>query len=206
MQQAAPELSSVYRLSAAFNLYSLGRFVRFDVDGDGDFFAHHSGSLDRFAPVQAVVGAFNWIGCDLPAADCFAAHSFSFAQELGMERDLFCHPVHREVADDVATFSSGLLHTLALESDRREFRHFEKIWTTQVFIALVVFCVDARHVDRRRDRGFLRMIHVHMDRAFEFLEVARHKTKEVPHFKADRGMDRIDLVSLIRGRAQGAAE
>jgi hypothetical protein len=45
-----------------------------------------------------------------------------------------------------------------------------------------------------------------MNRAFELLKVACHITKEVPHFEGDGGMDRIDLVSLIRGRAQGAAE
>jgi hypothetical protein len=102
--------------------------------------------------------------------------------------------MHRQVTQDVAAVRPGLFHALALEGDSRVFRDIKEMIAAKILIAVVVLGVDARDVDRRCHRRFLRMISIDIDRAFEFLKVPSHEAKKVAHLEADRGMDRIDLV------------
>jgi hypothetical protein len=46
------------------------------------------------------------------------------------------------------------------------------------------------------------VIRIEVNRAFEFLEAAIHVTKEMANLETDRGMDRIDLVDVVRVCAQ----
>ena len=46
------------------------------------------------------------------------------------------------------------------------------------------------------------MIRIEVNRALEFLEAAIHVTKEMANLETDRGMDRIDLVDVVRVCAQ----
>jgi hypothetical protein len=63
-------------------------------------------------------------------------------------------------------------------------------------IALHDSGVDALHLNRRRDRRFLRMFAVDLNGAVELFETAGHSRESLFHFETDARMRGIDLVGF----------
>ena len=66
-----------------------------------------------------------------------------------------------------------------------------------MLVALRVRGIDARGLNRRNDRGFLRVLAIDLDRPAKLGELASRGSEQVPDLECDRGMGRIDLECLI---------
>ena len=102
-----------------------------------------------------------------------------------MQRDRFRHSVHGEVTEDVTGIWSGLFHAAARKRDLGKFLRVEKFLAAQVDIALGDTGIDALHLNRRRDRRFLRIFAIDLNRSAKFFEAARDCGERLFHFEGD---------------------
>src|SRR5437016_6057178 len=125
-----------------------------------------------------------------------------------MQRDRLRHPVHRQIAQNIASLRTSLFHASAFECDLRIFLDREKFRTAQMIIALHNSGIDAANVDPGHNRGIFRMLAVDVDLAVEFGKLSVGGAKELVDRKSDRRMRLIEFVGLVRkrGRSQSGSE
>ena len=114
-----------------------------------------------------------------------------------MQRDRFGYGMHGEVADDVARIRAGSLHASTLKGDLGKFRRAKKIRAAQVRIAFRDACINALHLNCRRNGRFLGILAIKFDHPAKLFEAARYCSDSLVHFETDSRVCGIDLKNLV---------
>ena len=123
-----------------------------------------------------------------------------------MKRNRFGDAVNSEIAENVAALRTRLFYAPAFECDLRKFFDVKEFRATQMIVSFFDPCVDAAHVDLRRNRGILWTLAVDVDLAIEFRELSVRGPQELVHTETDRRARRIESVRFVRqnGGAQAS--
>src|SRR6266436_8621890 len=103
-----------------------------------------------------------------------------------MKCDRLGHAVDGEVTKNVAALRARPLYASALERDLRIFVDIKKFRAAQMIVALFDLCIDAAHIDLRRNRGILWMLAVDVDLAIKLRELSLSGAEELMHTETDR--------------------
>src|SRR5436309_2048099 len=98
-----------------------------------------------------------------------------------MECNWLGHAMHGEVAEDITALRTGSLDASALERDLRKSVHVKKFRAAQMIVPFLDSCIDASHVDLRRDRRILRMVAIDLNFAIEPREFAVGGAEKLMH-------------------------
>src|SRR5207253_11454589 len=89
-----------------------------------------------------------------------------------MQRDRLRHPVHRQIAQNIASLRTSLFHASAFECDLRIFLNREKFRTAQMIIALHNSGIDVANVDPVLIRLISRLLAALVDLTMEFFKLS----------------------------------
>src|SRR4029450_5764001 len=108
-----------------------------------------------------------------------------------MKRHRLAHPVHGEVAENIAALRTGSLYAAAFERHLGEFFDIEKFRAAQMIVSLFDPRIDAAPVHLCRHGGILRMLEVDVDLAIELRELSVTGAQELMHTETDRRARRV---------------
>src|SRR5437764_15016246 len=103
-----------------------------------------------------------------------------------MECNWLGHAMHSEVAENITALRTGSLDASALERDLRKSVHVKKFRAAQMIVPFLDSCIDASHVDLRRDRRILGMVPVDDDFVIELRELAVGSAERPTHTEPER--------------------
>ena len=115
-----------------------------------------------------------------------------------MKRNRPGHAVNGEIAQNVAALRARLFYAPAFKCDLRKFFDVKKFRASQMIVSLFDLCVDAAHIDLRRNGGILGVLAVDVDLAIELRELSMRGPQKLVHAKTDGRARRIKPVSFVR--------
>ena len=115
-----------------------------------------------------------------------------------MKRNRPGRTVNGEIAQNVAALRARLFYAPAFECDLRKFFDVKKFRASQMIVSLFDPCVDAAHIDLRRNGGILGVLPVDVDLAVELRELSVCGPQKLVHTETDRRARGIKSVSFVR--------
>jgi len=159
------------------------RPLRLDLDVNRNRLADAGHCLSRRGEHQIEIASHDGLGRHGPARPGCLIHR---RRQLHMKRDRSRHPMHGEIADNVAALRSRAFHAAALKSDLRKLFHVEEFGAAQVVVPFLDVRVDAAHIDLRCDRGILRTLPIDIDFTAESHEFSVGGTEELMDAEPNR--------------------
>jgi len=145
------------------------RALRLDLDVDRDCLAYARDCLGGWSKHKIEITSVDRIDRYSPSR---SARLVERCKQFHMERDRLGHTVYGEIAKNIAALRTGSLYAAAFERHLGEFFDIKEFRAAQMIVSLFDPCVDAAHVNLRRNRGILRMLAVDVDLAIELRELS----------------------------------
>lgn len=168
--------------------------LRLDFDIDGNLLTDARHCLGSRGKHQIEIAPGYWIRRDCPAR---LARVVNGCQQFYMQRDWLCHPVHREIAENIAGLRSGLLNAPAFKRNSGIFLYVKKLRAAEMIVPFFNARVDAANIDLSRNRRIRRMLAINIDSTAEHCELPLCRAKKLMHRKSNRGAGRIELVDFL---------